>query len=139
VGTVLTGLPLLAPVVLAGVFAVSVGGLHVDYLMPGELFALAAVGGMLILVASFLARRMVAVISIFTGAAVVLFLSTGWAAGVTGLASGRTAARGWPVVVVSTTYAAYVAAVFGLFVCGVLLCRTLFRRRLRRAASAADI
>ena len=51
-GTVLTALPITAPLAFAAVMAIAVGGLHLDWLMPGELFLLVLAGDILLVIAA---------------------------------------------------------------------------------------
>ncbi|MDF1479585.1 hypothetical protein PYV02_10875 [Leifsonia sp. H3M29-4] len=127
-GTVLVGIPLAAPIVFGIAFLIARGGLHLDVLMPGELFVLVFIGGALLLASSLLARRQRWTTGVLLAAAVLFLAVMAWAAQATGLASGRTAAEGWPLALVTGVYALYVAATIGLFVVGVLLCRALFAR-----------
>lgn len=128
-GTILAGFPLAAPIVLSLVFLVAAWGLHLDYLMPGELAWVVLGGGLLLTVASvFARRRRVLVIASFAVAAVFIGL-TAWLAIATGLGSGAVAPEGWPLALVVGAYAIYVAAAITLVVAGILLCRDLFRRR----------
>lgn len=127
-GVVLTGLPLAAPLLFVVVFAGLGRGLHLDYLMPGELFPLVAVGTAALVGAALIARwrRMIVVVGF--GVTVLAFALVVVLAIATGLASGRTAAAGWPLALVAGMYVLYALAVAGMFVLGVLLCRALFAR-----------
>lgn len=127
VGTVLTGFPLAAPIVLAVIARVAGGGLLLDFLLPGELIIVVAAGGASLLTAALIARRRRLAIAMLVGAAVLSFGLTSLFAIVTGLASGAIAAEGWPLAVVIGAYALYIAAVVALFVAGVALTRDLFR------------
>ena len=126
-GTVLAGLPLVAPVVLMIVFLIAGGGFHFDFLLPGELFLVVVAGGAVLFAAALLTRRHRRLVGALLAAVGLLFFANAGLAAVTGLASGRTAAEGWPLVVVAGSYAIYVAAVVALFAVGVILCRELFR------------
>lgn len=130
-GTVLTGLPLAAPILFALAFLAAGRGLHLDYLMPGELFPLVVVGGAALLAASLIVRWRRMVVCIAFGVTALLFALVDVLAVVSGLASGRTAAEGLPLTLVAGTYALYAVAVAGMFVLGVLLCRALFSRAAR--------
>lgn len=123
VGTIAVGIPLAAPLVLALIFLAFAGGLHLDFLMPGELFVVVIVGGVLLVIAAVLARRRRGLVGVLVALAAVLFATTNVLAAVTGIGSGETPAIGWPFAVVVATYAAYVASVVALFVVGIILCR----------------
>lgn len=131
-GTVLAGLPLVAPIALAIPMAIMVGGIHFDYLIPAELFLLVLVGDVLLVIAAVLLRRHIVLVSVPAALTVIMFAATTWIAEATGLASGRTPASGWPFALVMTAYGLYVAAVIAVVVAGILLCRSAFARtRLR--------
>ncbi|MGH1525303.1 hypothetical protein ACRAWC_15155 [Leifsonia sp. L25] len=136
-GAVLTGLPLAAPILFALAFLAAGRGLRLDYLMPGELFPLVVAGGAALVAASLIAQWRRMVVSIAFGATALLLALVDVLAAVTGLASGRTAAEGWPLVVVAGTYALYALAVAAMFVLSVLLCLALFSRE--AAPPAADV
>lgn len=127
-GTVLTWLPLLAPVVFTAIRFARIGTFQMDYLMPAELFPAVLVGGGLLLWASLrvcLRRRLIAGSAGLAIAALVL--SQGLAV-VTGLASGEIEAAGiwWGLVV--ALLAVYILAVVVMAVGGILLLRDLFSR-----------
>ncbi len=135
-GTVLVGFPLAAPLVLSLVFLIAAWGLQFDYLMPGELAWVVLGGGLLLAVASILARRRRGlVLGAFAGAA-VFFGVTVWVSAATGLGSGDVAASGWPVAFVAAAYVLYVTGALALLAAGILLCRDLFRREDRRPVIA---
>lgn len=124
-GTVLTWLPLLAPVVFTAIRFAQTGAFQMDFLMPAELFPAALVGGGLLLWAALRARLRRRLIAGSAGLAIAaLVLSQGLTV-VTGLASGETEAEGiwWGLVV--ALLAAYILAVASMAVGGVLLLRDL--------------
>lgn len=135
-GVVLTGLPLAVPLLFAGAFAALGRGIHLDYLMTGELFPLVAAGGAALLGSALIAHGMRTAVGVAFGVTVLAFALVDALAAVTGLASGRTSAAGWPLAMVAGLYALYALAVAGTFVLGVLLCRGLFARE--PAAPAPD-
>lgn len=136
-GTVLAGLPLAAPILFSLAFLAAGHGVRLDYLMPGELYPLVVLGGGALLSASLIVRWRRVLVGISFGATALLFALVDVLAVVTGLASGRTAATGWPLALVAGTYALYALAVAGTFVLGVLLCRALFSRAAPPATDAA--
>lgn len=137
VGTVLVGIPLVAPVVLAIGFLVAQAGFHFDFLMPGELFLVVLGGGAVLVVAALLAGRRRVLIGALLAIAAASFAGTTWSATATGLASGRMAAEGWPLALVVAFYAIYCAAAIGLVVAGILLSRDL--RHYRRSAATTSV
>lgn len=127
-GTVLVGFPLAAPIALAAFLLVRQGGLHVDYLMPGELFPVILVGGIVLVVVAFLVGRRRVLIGTMVAVAALLFGSVTVLATTTGIASGATAATGFPLAIVVAAYVLYVAFVVALFTIGVMFCREAFSR-----------
>jgi hypothetical protein len=130
-GTILTGVPLAASVVLLVGSLMATDGVGLDFFMPGGLFALQVAGGALLLIAGFIAGRLGAAIGLVTATTVVLFGIISWVADSTGLAPQFASPDGWQSIVAAGSSALYFAAVVGLFVLGVQLCRT-------RAAAAGS-
>ena len=127
VGTVLAGLPVAFPVVLALVLLVSQHVFLFDYLMPAEFFPVVFVGAGLLLWAALRAHRFAGPISWAAGAALGLLVLGQGLALLTGLATGRVAGGGWQQVLVTILIAAYGLAVLVLTLLGIRLCRRLFR------------
>ena len=127
-GTVLTGLPIVAPVVLAAALAITAGGVRLDWLMPGELFLLVLVGDILLVIAAVVLRRHIALVSIPAAITVLMFGATALISEATGLASGRTEPSGWPLLLLLVAYGTYVAAVVAVLIAGIILSRTAFAR-----------
>ena len=130
-GTVLAGLPLAAPLALTVPRMFAGRPVLVDYLMPGELFVFAVAGGICLLAAGLLGRRLRLSAGLGLASVAALFVLVGLVADATGLASGATRPEGAPLVLVAGTYVLYILAVIGLFVVGVLLCRRVFAVALR--------
>jgi hypothetical protein len=125
-GTVLVGLPLLAPLVLAVAAALQQRGFLLDYLMPAELFPSVLAGGLSLVVGAFLARSRRAFVVSGLAAAIVLLVGVQAFAAVTGLASGRAEATGWRLAVANGGIAGYALAVAVTCLGGALLARDLF-------------
>lgn len=128
IGTVFAWLPILATILTGGIVSVVRGEFQVDYLMPAELFPAVLTGGALLLWAALRARTRWALIAGSLGAAIVLWFGMQALAEVTGLASGRTEAVGWPWLLVLGALALYTVSVVVLGVAGALLVRGLYRR-----------
>lgn len=128
VGTAAVGFPLAAPIVLAIALLVTAQGLHVDYLLPGELFVAALAGGILLVSAALLVRRRRALVIVVTAVVAALLAAVGLIAALTGVGTGDAASTAWLPLVI-TVYVLYVASVAALFGSGVALCRDLFARR----------
>ena len=126
IGTGLLALPLAAPLFFGVMGLVVRGQFRLDYLMPAELFPVAALGGGLLLWAAFRARARRGLIggSLATGAAALV---AGQAlAVVTGLASGVTRPAGWPLALVVGALGVYAAGLAAGVVGGGLLLRELY-------------
>jgi hypothetical protein len=126
-GTVLVGLPVLAPVALSLAALGSFGVFHMDYLIPAELSPLAITGGVLLLWAALRARSRRALIAWSLGSAIVVPVVGQVLAMVTGLASGAREPTDWAWTLVLASLALYVLALVALVIGGVLLLRHLFR------------
>lgn len=127
VGTTLVWFPVLAPVLLAVISWIVDGRFRFDYLMPGELFLLVLVGGVLLVWAALRAHARQKLIGWSLGGAVVLLVGSQALAVVTGLASGAIEPTGlwWTLVII--LFAAYVLALIALGVGGALLLGDLLR------------
>jgi hypothetical protein len=127
-GTVLTGLPLLAPVLFSAIRFAQMGRFQLDYLMPAELFPVVLVGGGLLVWAALRAGLRRRLIAGSAGLAVAGLVFSQGLAVATGLGSGAIEAVGlwWGLVV--ALLAVYILATVGMAVGGVLLSRDLFRR-----------
>jgi hypothetical protein len=128
VGTVLVGLPILAPILFTLVRLLQSGRFMLDYLMPAELFPLVLVGGGLLLWAALRLRRFRGLIGWALGGAVILLVGSQALAVLTGLASGETEPTGWPFALVLGGLIAFILAVILTGVGGVLLTRDVFRK-----------
>lgn len=123
-GVVLIAAPLAAPIVFAAVGLVTAGGLHVDWLMPGELSIVTTVGGLCVFTASLLLRRMVRIVGLLLGVAMLLLAGVIWLPTLTGVGQGGGGALGIAIVV--ACYVLYVLATIGLLVIAIVLARASF-------------
>jgi hypothetical protein len=128
-GTVLVWIPILAMVLLSVGLLIAERTFRFDYMIPGELFPAVLAGAGLLLWAAVRARSYRRLIGWSFGFAVVALVGSQALAVLTGLASGRIQAEGWPWVLVTALLAAYDLAVVALGVDGVLLLRDLFKGR----------
>lgn len=127
VGTALTWLPILAPILFTAARLIQARRFMFDYLMPAELFLVFLVGGGLLLWAALRMRARRRLIAWALGIAVVLLVGSQLIAVVTGLASGETERGGWQWAVVLAGIAGYTLAVAATGVGGALLLRDLYR------------
>jgi hypothetical protein len=128
IGTVLVGFPILAPLLLMLARVGSGRPMRIDWLIPAELFPLALVGAVLLLVAAFRAGSRKKTVGLGIVAAVVGLGGGMILTAVSGLASGRTEPEGWLWALVVVPIALYTAAVVELTVAGALLIGDVFRR-----------
>ncbi len=126
-GTVLVGLPLVAPLILSLILLVAAGMFRFDYLMPAELLPLVLIGGGLLIWASVRARRWVRLIGGCMVAAFALLLGSQLVAMFSGLASGAIEPAGPWWVLTLAGLILYDLVLIGVAVGGVLLVRDLFR------------
>ncbi len=126
-GTVLLGLPLVAPLIFSLLLLARSGIFRFDYLMPAELFPLVLIGGGLLIWASVRARRRVNLIGGSMAAAFALLIGSQLVAMFSGLASGAIEPAGpWWVVSLGGILL-YELALVAVFIGGVFLLRDLFR------------
>ncbi len=126
-GTALIWLPIVAPVVLTLILLISRGIFRFDFLMPAELFPLAAIGGGLLIWAALRARSRRGLILGGFGIAIALLVLGQLLAVVTGLANGDTEPSGFWFVLVIAMIVGYSLAVVAVAVGGVLILRDLFK------------
>jgi hypothetical protein len=138
VGTSLVWFPLLVTILFSLFFFVTEQVVHLDYLIPAELFPVALLGGVLLLWAAVRARLRVRLI--FGGVVVAAAtLAVGMAIAVaTGLASGETDPGGWQQALVLVFLAANALALAVTGIGGILLMRDLFFPRGPPASSDAS-
>ena len=129
VGTVLVWLPILAPIFFSAVLFIQEQIFRFDYLMPAELFPAILLGGGLLIWAALRAHSHGKLIGWSLGIAAALLVGAQALAEVTGLASGETEPVGWLWALVLSALVAFVLAILGVAVGGILLLRDLFRPR----------
>lgn len=122
-GTLLTSLPILAPIFFSVMFLLRSGRFHFDYLMPAEFFPLVLVGGGLLLWAATRAQAYVKLIGWSYGLAIVLLFASQALAVATGLASGEIENTSPWMAVVMGGIAGYTLMVFLLAIGGFLIIR----------------
>jgi hypothetical protein len=125
IGTILVFIPILLTLITGAVATIASGILRVDYLMPAELFPLALLGALALLWASRRARICKGPIAWSLVVMVGSLVASQGTAVLTGLASGKTEAAGWPLFLVVALLALYIASVILQCILGVLLIRRL--------------
>ncbi|HEU0296538.1 MAG TPA: hypothetical protein VFR47_27625 [Anaerolineales bacterium] len=128
-GTVLVWLPILAPIFFSAILFIQEQIFRFDYLMPAELFPAILLGGGLLIWAALRAHSHGKLIGWSLGIAAALLVGAQVLAEVTGLASGQTEPTGWLWALVIGALVAFVLAILGVAVGGILLLRDLFRPR----------
>lgn len=128
-GVVLIAAPLAAPIVFAAVGLVTAGGLHFDWLIPGELSIVTIVGGLCVFTASLLLRRMIRIVGLLLGVAMLLLAGVIWLPTLTGVGQGGGGALG----IVVACYVLYVVATIGLLAVAIALARASFTPGVRTA------
>ncbi len=128
VGTILVGLPVVAPIVFGLLRLFRGASFLVDYLMPAELGFLVLAGALMLLWAAVRVRAYIKWIAWSIGLAILLVVGAQWLAVVTGLADGSTLEGGWQSAVVYAGIIGYDLAVISLLVAGIQLIRKVFKR-----------
>ncbi len=126
-GTVLVWLPVLAPVLAAAVRLLEQGGFNFDYLIPAELFPLALVGGISLILVARRTRLRWRLVGWGLGVAIVALGAGQVLAVVTGLGSGEAQAAGWPLALVNASLYLYILALLVTGIGGMMLLRGLFK------------
>jgi hypothetical protein len=127
-GTILVGLPVVAPIMFSLIRLIQSGRFMFDYLMPAELGFLVLGGAALLLWAAFRARTRIKLILWAAIAAVVTVVGGQLLAVVTGLADGSASQSSPWMVAVLSLIVAYDLLVLLLFIAGCLLCRDVFAK-----------
>lgn len=120
-GTILVGIPLLAPLILGFVSLLASGRFRVDFLMPAEILPVSLLGGLLLLWYS-LAMRRYRKFVIAGLAGMLLFLGGSQLLAIlTGLADGSREASGWPLILVLSVYSLFILCQLFLLLLGIKL------------------
>jgi hypothetical protein len=127
-GTVLLWLPVLFTLITAAIGSIAERSFIVDYLMPAELFPVAALGSILLIIGTYLARKQYIRICITT-----LLMGACLAAGqltavLTGMASGERAAEGSIFIIVVALIVAYSLLLLVNCVAGLIITKKLLKR-----------
>jgi hypothetical protein len=129
-GTSLVWFPILAPVVISTILLAVEGRFLFDYLMPMELFPFVIAGSGLLFWATWRAHIRLKYIVWGIGIAVFMFFGGQWFAEITGLASGETEPAGWMWAIVIASLVLYALGIMLVGICGALLLKDLFKRRM---------
>ena len=127
-GTLFAWLPILLTLTISAVFFVQTGQLHIDPLMPAEMFLGYLGGAALLLVPAIglkVQRREL------VGSILAAFLGLAGAQGLAmllGLASGDQPAEGWRMILVTTLLVVYTVAVVSTGIVGLRIARRTLQR-----------
>lgn len=125
-GTILVGLPIVAPFFFGFMSLILSHQFRFDYLMPAEFFPLVLIGAILLIITAILRREqkkliiwsfVVAIASLIIGQIIAM---------VTGLATGDIEPIGWQWALVIFSLLVYTGAVFFLGIGGILLIKHFF-------------
>lgn len=125
-GVILTGIPVVAPIIFAIISFASGNGFRLDYLMPAELFIMVLIGAALLIWASIRAKKLIKPIAWTLGISVVLLIACQVIAQISGLADGRIEASGPYFVIVMAMLVLFDLGVIGLVVLGGMLISRVF-------------
>jgi hypothetical protein len=125
VGTILVWIPLVLPIVFGVIHFAGTRRFLVDFLMPGELFPVIAVGGGLLLWAAFRSGKCKKYLLWASAAAVFFLFASLEFAQISGIASGKTEEAGLPMIGLWTLWAIFCLSVVALGVGGIRLIRKL--------------
>jgi hypothetical protein len=128
VGTILVGLPVVAPIVFGLIRLFRGAPFMVDYLMPAEFGFFVLAGALMLLWAAIRSKTYLKWIAWSLGIAILLVVGAQWLAVATGLADGSTPAGGWQSMAVYGGIIGYDLAVFSILLAGIWLMRKVFRR-----------
>jgi hypothetical protein len=125
-GVILTGIPVVAPIVFAIISIATGNGFRLDYMMPAELFIMVLIGAALLIWASIRAKKLIKVIAWTVGISVFFLISCQAIAQISGLADGRIEASGPVFVIVLSMLILFDLGVIGLNVLGGMLISRVF-------------
>lgn len=126
VGAMLAWIPILFTIITSIVGSIARRTFLFDYLMPAELFPIALVGGLLLLMASWRAHSHRKPIGWGLFAMVVFLFGGQVIAIVSGLASGAHPPTGWPFVLTVSSIILYSLALIETGIAGILLLRRIY-------------
>ncbi len=127
-GTVLLCLPVLFTLITAVIGSIANKSLIIDYLMPAELFPIAALGSIVLIIGTYLARKQyirICITTVIMGACLAAGQLT---AVLTGMASGETAAEGGIFIIVVALIIAYSLLLIVNCITGLIITKKLFKR-----------
>jgi hypothetical protein len=128
-GTLLVWFPILFMLLTSVAGSISAGAFLCDYLMPAELFPVAAAGALLLLVAALRVKRYRGPIGWGLAAMALSLVGGQYLAVKSGLASGAVGADSFVFGVVIASLVLYTVLLIGLCVLSLLFLKTLFARQ----------
>jgi hypothetical protein len=127
VGVILVWFPLLLPFIFGGVRFVESGRLHIDFLIPAEIFFVPFSGSVALLWAAVRAKSRRKLIAWAFAAMLFFLIVSQVTAVITGLADGSVQMGGWQSTLVFSLFGGFLAALVVIAVAGILLLRDLYR------------
>ena len=125
-GTLLTGIPVVAPLIFAIISLVSGNGFLFDYMMPAELFIVVLVGAALLIWAAIRAKKFIKPFAWIFGISLILLFGCQGIAEISGLGNGDLEAYGPVFVIVVGMLILYDLGVASLTVLGGFLAAEVF-------------
>lgn len=125
-GVILTGIPVIAPLIFGIISSVNGNGFRLDYMMPAELFIVVLFGAALLIWASIRAKQLIKPIVWMLGVSAFFLIACQLVAQISGLADGRIESSGPYFVVVLSMLILFDLGVIGLTVLGGMLISRIF-------------
>lgn len=127
-GTLLVGLPILAPILIGVIAWIATSKLHMDYLMPAELFLLVLIGGALLVWAAVRINSHIKWTGWSLSIATALLAATQGMAVLLGLANGDYPPEGWRFIIVISLLGLFNLAIVILAIGGIRLIVKTFKQ-----------
>lgn len=128
IGTVIVWIPFIFTIATSVSGTTNQGQLLIDYLMPAELFPIALIGSLMLVVAAQMARYLRKTIGLSFVVALVLLFGGQIFSAQSGLAIGVVESTSWVWGVIFNTIIVYTLAQILIAVAGIMLIRHLFKR-----------
>lgn len=129
IGLILVWLPILATLIIGGVFSLQSGHFQMDYLIPAELFPLVILGGILLFLAAFFSNTRKLLFGLLLGLILFSFLGINITALATGLASGARDPGDWASFLVNGLLVVYNVSLLMMCIYGVILVINIFKTK----------
>lgn len=128
IGTILVWIPILAPIIFTILLLIKEGIFRFDFLMPMELFFLTVIGGILLIISTFISKSYKKFIIINFVILIAIFFSSQLIANLTGLASGETEPTGFWFIFLIVYIFLFIFINILLGIDGILFTRKIFKK-----------